>query len=184
MFDVGLVRLLFCPPAEHFSFRFNIVYQSMHAVSPTFRAWEAALDAAGDTIAVLHRRDAIRILEECNAYILAGLTSSVVVDDDDDDKLVLKSSATTPSRGLSLRQSISTTSTHAPLWSTATDATVDEDLRGRRVAYRVDMAEVILASVSSACVRACVRAWKASVHCEHVGRDCCCAIVCKWRSVR
>eukprot|EP00750_Incisomonas_marina_P007683 INCI15027.3.p1 GENE.INCI15027.3~~INCI15027.3.p1 ORF type:complete len:1058 (-),score=159.19 INCI15027.3:919-4092(-) len=128
---------------------FRVVYQSLHGASPTFRKWEKAVDSAKSTVAVIHRRDAIRMLEECSEYILKKLIPSPSSTKPIGHAANERSVASLSSR--SRRNEIFVDSTVAPLWSTAEDAPLPpaELANGLDFAYRLDLAEVIVAAMAS-----------------------------------
>lgn len=135
---------------------FRVVYQSLYGASPTFRKWEEAVNSAKSTVAVIHRRDAIRMLEECSEYILNKLISPPSSSTKQEALGQVanggRSVATPSSRPR--RSEIFVDSTVAPLWSTAEDAPPPpaELANGLDFAYRLDLAEVVVAAMSSGCV--------------------------------
>ena len=111
-------------------------YQSIHATSETFRRWEANLDSNNSHIAVIHRFEALSILQDCNIYILRGLVQPAT---SEDTSLSKTPRLIVPAR---LREEIAIGSTHAPLRADGMAPTT-------QYGYTVDLREVLVVGLDA-----------------------------------
>lgn len=123
---------------------FKVVYQSVHSISQTFQRWEMALDENRNQSAVIHRAEVIRILEECNIFLLKLLVQTP------DTKLEIaqaKEANASIHDIISVRDTISPTSVHVPMRSAYGDANpLAADLRA---AYKLDLNEIKMTALDS-----------------------------------
>ena len=150
-------QLMTSGPREHLQtdqgHAYNVVYQALHSASETFRRWEREVDADTSKIAVLHRLDALRILQELSIYYLGPLAHADL-DDGDSSDLSEQQRSLSHSNTMLVRDAVSSTSTHTPLLSTADDAPNPALLKILRSTwgYKIDMREILVTSLTSGCV--------------------------------